>query len=482
LRKIKTQFIVSWAVTLFLIICLFIFQIVQLKGLGRDYEIRILLNQKLINLSSGARKIMALMENYIFNFDAETIVQLRVTSGEFTDNLKSIHDHISTTPESLFLQRTTVNMLENMLHNAENQEESENRYNFYFDPWLGIRKQGEFFIVQTDKLALSMLEKNSLFTYQYSLRANERSLVLIMFLALLVLIIVFIFTINGRRMLADLKNINDYAKKLLERNFNIDDIPKSTYLEINNIGTTLDELKHDSLEKKILELHYNDEKIKNLEKDLLMREVKFRTLQMQINPHFLFNTLNMISRSAMLEDHETTIELIEAIATIMRYALTKEKLDIFQNELASLSSYIKIQRIRFQDTIDFMLKIETSDDVSMVQIPPLIIQPIVENAIVHGVSNISCRGLVEICIFTEPAYAVITVTDNGKGMEKSQLDRLAKEISAFPDLNISGIGLVNVAQRLHLFFNRPGLFCLESEINRGTRVIIRIPRETGAGK
>jgi two-component system sensor histidine kinase YesM len=86
---------------------------------------------------------------------------------------------------------------------------------------------------------------------------------------------------------------------------------------------------------------------------------------------------------------------------------------------------------------------------------------------------------VEICVFTEPEHVVITVTDNGKGMGKSQLDRLEREISAFPDLNVSGIGLVNVAQRLHLFFNRPGLFCLESEINRGTRVIIRIPREMG---
>ena len=475
MRKIRTQFIFSWGITFFLLVCLFISQIIQLGKFNRDHEIWITINQKLVRLSSDARKFTSLMENAIFNSDENNFSLLSQTAGEFRGTLESVKDYISEPDEILFLHRTTNNMLENMLESIR-KADYENRYNFYYDPWIGIRLQGEFFIVQTDKLVLAMLERNIVFTFRNFIESNKRSLFIIVSLACLVLIILFLSSINNRRMYNDMVAVNGYAKNLLEGNLNIADISKSKYIEINNIEHTLDELKHTSLEKKELELHYNEEKIKNLEKDLLIREAKFQALQMQINPHFLFNTLNMINRSVLLENQATTIELIEAIATIMRYSMKKDKMDVFQNELESVLAYIKIQNIRFQDTIDLVLKMETSEDLGKVQLPPLIIQPIVENAIIHGVSNVSYSGHIEICVSTKEGYVVITVTDNGRGMAESQLDELRRKIESVGDLTMPGLGLLNVAQRLRLFFNMQDLFFIQSEIDKGTKVTIRIPR------
>jgi signal transduction histidine kinase len=385
----------------------------------------------------------------------------------------------------MFLGRTTGNMLEVINGALTAPGLDKNTYHLYFDSQIGIKKQGEFFVLQTDEFVTSLLNRNVDNVYEQLLERNQRNIEITNGIAISVLIVITIsLVIHGSQILDDIQRISGQATLLSGGNWDIPDMEPSFYVELNNVSRTLNVMKQNTIayiqmqkEKAAMEQNYIQERLQSLQKDRLMREAKIQALQMQINPHFLFNTFNMISRSALLEDHQTTIALIEAISNIMRYTMGRDVSASLKEELEALHSYLRVQTLRFQDTIDFSITNESENDLSSVFIPPLIIQPLVENAIIHGVSDISYRGHIDIRVCGTSGFIVIRITDNGKGMGQKELSRLCLEMEDFPDSGSSRIGVGNVAQRLKHFFNMPGLLSLESKPGEGTAVRIMIPKE-----
>lgn len=176
-------------------------------------------------------------------------------------------------------------------------------------------------------------------------------------------------------------------------------------------------------------------------------------LQSQVNPHFLFNAISTSSELAFIEGAQQTKHLLNQIAVYLRYALSKvDKIVTLKDEKQNIEAYVNIQQMRFGDRIVFSLNFASG--CLDVHVPAMILQPLVENAIAHGVGNMRRGGKVEVSALTENGRVIITITDNGQGIPEDKLAMLRNRLLIGLEYNDGqGIGLMNAYNRLQLFFD-----------------------------
>lgn len=207
------------------------------------------------------------------------------------------------------------------------------------------------------------------------------------------------------------------------------------------------------------------------------RILKISALESQINPHFLYNTLESIRGQAIVSGSVDIAKTTEALAVFFRYSISqKRNIVTLQDEINNIKNYFLIQKYRFDDR--FQLEILTDDnDISDYVLPKLTLQPIVENAIFHGLETKEGSGTVKIAITTTVKRLLITVSDNGLGMTSEILDCVNQKLrdDTFPSEENSGIALVNVNRRIKLFFGDQYGLQIYSIQGKGTDVEIVLP-------
>lgn len=203
------------------------------------------------------------------------------------------------------------------------------------------------------------------------------------------------------------------------------------------------------------------------------KEVEFKMLASQINPHFLYNTLETIRMQARIHNQPDIEELAKMLAKIMRRNIqVSNTLQPLKSELKLVEYYLKIQDYRFHDRIHY--RIETEGDIEPLKVMPLLIQPFVENAFVHGLEPKESGG--EIVIRVEVrSHLWITVTDNGCGMSMEKLDEVRRGLNDFENLDRTHIGICNVNQRIKLQYGEDYGVEFESKTGAGTKVCIKLP-------
>ena len=212
----------------------------------------------------------------------------------------------------------------------------------------------------------------------------------------------------------------------------------------------------------------------------LVTQAELRTLQAQINPHFLFNTLSMISKSAYLSHDDTTSELIDRLAEFLRYALDKSNTtSTLQEEINSIENYLFIQKKRFSGRLDFV--VDVAEDIPPLHMPAIVLQPLVENAIKHGVGPLTEAAVISLKVRLREGRVRIQIEDNGVGMSAEQLEELQSclklGLGSSNGGGGTGIGLTNVYRRLRMYFGAKLQFTIESEENCGTLITISLPVE-----
>ena len=220
------------------------------------------------------------------------------------------------------------------------------------------------------------------------------------------------------------------------------------------------------------------------------RQAQYLALQNQINPHFLYNTLEAIRGDALSLGMRDIAAITEALATFFRYTISNmDNLVLLEEELANAENYFAIQNYRFGDRISMRIEYEAgSEAASAFQIPKLTLQPIIENAIIHGLEYQVGAGCVTVRIATDGARLQIEVADDGVGMAGDVLDDINRRL-AFPEAISSSeeksrsgrIALVNVNNRIKLLFGEPYGLRVASVVGIGTRVEIQLPVRPGAG-
>lgn len=216
----------------------------------------------------------------------------------------------------------------------------------------------------------------------------------------------------------------------------------------------------------------------SLEKDRLMKELELKALQNQMNPHFLFNSLNVLSKLALLEGAEKTSDLTVSMSNLLRYNLRKlDRPVTLRDEVEHAKEYFAIQQARFRDRIQFVMEIDEAG--LSVVVPTLTLQPILENVFVHGIEGMEAGAEIKLIVTCSQDVVCATISDNGIGMSaeiRESLLRWDEEPLFVQDKGQStGLGTRNVFKRLELFYGQRDLVEIHSVLGKGTTITIRFP-------
>jgi len=258
---------------------------------------------------------------------------------------------------------------------------------------------------------------------------------------------------------------------------------------IVNLMKTMEEAENGNLDVKInikrvdeigqLGLCFNNmiSKIKSLvnkilEEERLKKEIELEALHAQINPHFLYNTLNSIKWMAKMQGAKNISSTVTALVKLLRISINlSHEMICLEDEIEYVKNYVLIQKVRFNEQFEVSYKIE--ENCRKCKIPKLILQPIVENSIVHGFKEEGGTRLnIEIKAYSENGLLTIQIADDGSGIEEDILNKIFKTKNAN---KFSEVGLNNVNERIKLYFGESFGIKITSEINKGTCVMIALP-------
>ena len=253
-----------------------------------------------------------------------------------------------------------------------------------------------------------------------------------------------------------------------------------TFIVITKILKPLIKLENhmQNFENNLREFHLSEKtgyEVQNLvehfnvmvEKIKYLREYEIKALHSQINPHFLYNTLDTIIWMAEFEDNEKVISITKSLANYFRLSLSNghEKIPL-KDEIMHTKEYLFIQKQRYEDKLSYFFNIEDESLLS-IEVPKIIIQPIVENSIYHGIKNLSGNGIITIDVYRENSTVNISVKDNGIGFEKAKQFKKSKT---------GGVGFQNVDKRIKFYYGKNYGVCINKDSNtEGAEVIIKIP-------
>lgn len=220
------------------------------------------------------------------------------------------------------------------------------------------------------------------------------------------------------------------------------------------------------------------------EKELISEQqaMEFKMLASQINPHFLYNTLETIRMKAFTAGDREVATAIKLLGKSMRYVLenTGTAFTTLSNELEHIRTYLSIQKLRFGEKFDSEFQVPEEVDTDALYILPLLLQPVVENAILHGLEEKESGGIVLISLYRrgeEEELLCIDVTDNGCGMNQDKLEALRKSIEIKDISRNKSIGLYNINQRIKLNYGEKYGMQIDSELEKGTTVRLIMPYE-----
>ncbi|HKM08536.1 MAG TPA: histidine kinase [Sphaerochaeta sp.] len=309
---------------------------------------------------------------------------------------------------------------------------------------------------------------------------NYRRFAILLFIIIAISYMIVVYKMT-MRLVRPVNKMVETAEQISSGNFEGEDIPlegpeELIYLEknLNQMRQSLRERLEMIAENTKLEKMVHSQELEQMRTTRELEKARYKALQSQINPHFLFNTLNIISRTALFEEANNTVDLIDNLASIFRYTLEYHDDVSIEEELRFVREYLTIQQFRFADRIEF--SIHCPEEFYEVRIPPLIIQPFVENAMIHGLEPKVEGGRIEILLSKEGRRLIIQITDTGVGIDISKLNQIQFD-------GKQHIGVKNISDRLkHYYKGKANLALSRISEEGGTKVTLSLPIKSGGKK
>jgi sensor histidine kinase YesM len=316
-------------------------------------------------------------------------------------------------------------------------------------------------------------------TLQQAINYMEVASAILIVVIMIIGITVVVSTTRG--IVAPLTQLSEAATRVGAGNLQ-QRIPETEAQDEVSIVTRAFNAMLDSLNLYIDKVREGAEKEQQMkEQELLMenhlKEAQLRFLQAQINPHFLFNSLNAGVQLAEMEDDEKTAVFLGKMADFFRYNVKKGTEDArIEEELSIVENYIYILNVRFAGEIIFTKEVD--EGALNFRMPSMILQPLVENAVNHGIRDMIGEGWIRLTIQNDPDRVKIVIEDNGKGMDALQIQKIMERVETIHEDDSTGIGLDNVISRLSLYYDDVNVVEIVSPgENQGTKVILRLPKK-----
>ena len=427
------------------------------------------------------------LTNYLVTDDSDSVLNYHIQKDLFREQAEKMFEEAQDIySENDLIYKDILYMVESYLNETDTAAEARrlNDADEYIARYAEADKIASYIRAYVDRLNLSILNAN---TSQY-LGMSEglehllvANLVLILTVICLNIVVIFYMTYNMTKPIIKLANS---AKELSKGNFESEDVLVDSEDEIKILASSFNDMKH-SIKAYIDKLHDKadteskllEQQIENLKIQSLLDEAELKALQAQINPHFLFNTLNAGVQLSMMEDAEKTSEFLENLSKIFRYNVNNlNRVVQLRDEVEMVKAYAHLFSVRFGERIQFLYTIDES--VLDITVPPLIIQPFIENATIHGVGNLEQGGTITLSINRDFQNVYIIIEDDGVGIDEHLVRKISNEEKLFDKTgHTTGIGISNVIQRLKLFFDTEDIIEIESKKNVGAKFTLIIPND-----
>ena len=295
------------------------------------------------------------------------------------------------------------------------------------------------------------------------LRKSRQAQSVYVLTAIILVIVALLFSrFMARSITLPIQKLRDSMKKVQEGDFSVSDVVVDSKNEIGSLTKSFDVMTHRIHELMEQNVHEQEEK----------RKSELKALQSQINPHFLYNTLDSIIWMAEGKKNEEVVLMTASLARLLRQSISNEDEVVpIANEVEYARGYLTIQKMRYKDKLEFQIEVDSS--ILYIPLIKLVLQPIIENAIYHGLKYKESKGLLIVKGFMKDGNAVLQVIDDGVGMDEETLAHIYDKHKV--NYQSNGVGVYNVQKRLKLYYGEDYGITYTSELGKGTTATITIP-------
>ena len=483
--SVRLKMLIAFIIPVILILVVNIYMYVSINNMIARVDEIYVVNVSLNDLSEDLTSLQNSMKEYLESKSTGALNDYYRAEQDYRNGISSL-DLKNSGTAVYAMQENIIHQSENYLQTAQDtitakRGRNVEKYKASYEETVDMYSD-----LQTCIYALNnkQFKKN---TSDYSILLSSlryMEMVTILILFFIGIVNVFVVFLVTKSMTLPLIDLSQAANEVAGGNFDVtvedtdggDEISvvsRAFKQMLGSIQNYISEIKNSVMRESMLKEH-------ELVMENRMKEVQLRSLQAQINPHFLFNTLNAGEQLAMMEGADKTTEFIENMADFFRYNIKKIDNDAsIAEEIALVDKYVYILNVRFTGEIHYSKDID--EEVTEVRVPSMILQPIVENAVNYGIRDIDWEGHIDLKVYKQDEFVMLSIKDNGVGMSREQIDRILSgeavgEVS--PDHAASnGIGLGNVIERLQIFTGRSDVMEIFSEgAGSGTEFVIKVPR------
>ena len=293
-------------------------------------------------------------------------------------------------------------------------------------------------------------------------RSNEAQSIYVLVAIGLMAVALFFSRFVAKSITLPIQRLCDSMERVQEGDFSVSDIVVDSENEIGSLTKSFN----------VMTQRIHELMAQNIREQEAKRKSELKALQSQINPHFLYNTLDSIIWMAEGKKNEEVVLMTASLARLLRQSISNEdELVSIGQEIEYARGYLTIQKMRYKDKLEFWIEVEPS--ILNIRLIKLVLQPVIENAIYHGLKYKESRGLLLVKGFMKNGNAVLQVIDDGVGMDQETLDHIYERHKV--DYHSNGVGIYNVQKRLQIYYGNEYGIVYESKPGEGTTATITIP-------
>jgi len=487
-NRIRKKLIIYFMITTLImaVACFFSYSSAQMLALAMDAIFEN--NQYLSNISDNVASVQSALESYLATSHSGSLNNYYKYSSTLRKTGEEIGSMFDDTESGLLLH-DIGNMILTYLDYSDSAISAKRGRDIegYTQNYTEASKVYDYINLYIERLTQNQFQEN---TKVYTMIAGKLGYILLINLLVILAVIVFnvVFIIRMTfKITQPIISLAKAANEISNGNYDVELVTVNSDDEIGVMANAFNRMAQSirnqmaaMREKAELEARLKEQEMQNLLMKSHLKETQLRALQSQINPHFIFNTLNAAAQLAMFEDADRTYHFIECFSNLFRYNLRSLDSPVtLGDEVQNINNYISLLKVRYDDRINYVQEVD--ENVLDIPIPCMVLQPLVENAFIHGISELESGGTISLKVRDDGTNYTVEIADNGAGMSQETIDRViggnsGEEKPSGSMGHTTGIGIRNVLLRLRNFFDYEDVMEIISEKPGGTRVIIRIPK------